>query len=160
VVSGPVASCKVAGTNAEGGREDGCHTPSWMTDPLTEKYKDVFQSACNAHNTCYVAPWDTILGPLAGQGFDKCNNSLWNDMNGICNNVGILALLECRLVASVWADAMNLNPGRSMFWNSFATDQQTFTRPYCLPSQSECAPERLWQRGAPPATTALRDPYT
>ncbi|WP_437930036.1 hypothetical protein WMF37_12665 [Sorangium sp. So ce291] len=102
-------------------RTDGCSIP--LNDPQSNQYKVVFAAACNAHDTCYHAPWSRILGVNAGDGFNRCNDSFWNDMNAACDTVPWYDYLVCKVTASVWADAMNLQPGRAVFWNSFYNDQ-------------------------------------
>jgi len=98
-------------------RTDGCSL-DWG-DPTTVAYREIFKEACNAHDTCYHAPWDRISDFWSG--FNKCNDNFWRDMNAICNAKGIVG---CGIVASVWADAMNFDPGRTKFSDSFAADQR------------------------------------
>jgi len=64
-------------------RIDGCSTP--MNDPVSNTYKDKFRTACDAHDACYHAPFDSISDFWAG--FNQCNNNFWNDMNAICGGV-------------------------------------------------------------------------
>jgi hypothetical protein len=101
---------------------DGCSIP--IDDG---GFREIFRDACNAHDACYHAPWDT----LGGDGFDTCNTNFWNDMNSICDAGPWYNWINCRLEASVWADAMNFYPGRSSFWNSFQSDQ-AWVRNNCL----------------------------
>jgi len=101
-------------------RMDGCSIS--FNDPSSNAYKEVFRDACNAHDACYHAPWDTISDFWAG--FNKCNDNFWNDMNAKCGNVEWYNQFPCRVVASVWADAMNFDPGRTNFSDSFSRDQQ------------------------------------
>jgi len=99
-------------------RVDGCSIP--LNDPTSQWLKDVFRDACNAHDYCYHAPY----GAIGAGGFDLCNQNFWNDMQSACDSQPWYNQLGCRTGASVWADAMNFEPGRTTFWNSFMSDQE------------------------------------
>jgi len=100
-------------------RIDGC---SALNDAISNTYKEVFREACNAHDSCYHAPWDRISDYWSG--FNKCNNNFWNDMNAKCDSLPKIEVLACKFVASIWGDAMNFDPGRTVFSDSFERDQR------------------------------------
>lgn len=110
-------SCMASGCDLSQ-RVDGCSIP--LNDPTSNAYKNIFRNACNAHDVCYHAPWDRISDYWSG--FNRCNDNFWNDMNSICDS-GAVDWATCRVVASVWADAMNFDPLRTKFSDSFANDQ-------------------------------------
>lgn len=99
-------------------RRDGCSIP--LSDPTSLAYKEIFRLACNAHDACYHAPWNRISDYWSG--FNKCNDNFWIDMNRICDRQS--DFIGCRIVASVWADAMNFDPLRTQFSNAFGSDQR------------------------------------
>ena len=120
-----IAGCGTnGGCRASGGcdivkeRVDGCSVPDWLNNSTSTAYKEYFRSACNAHDECYHAPWDRI----GGDGFAKCNDNFWHDMMNFCDSN--LWAVGCPIVASVWADAMNNDPGRTQFKTRFGQDQQ------------------------------------
>jgi hypothetical protein len=89
-----------------------------LNDPTSNAYKVIFREACKDHDACYHAPWDRISDYSAG--FNKCNDNFWNDMRYICAHS---TEVGCAVVATAWATAMNADPGRAKFFESFAKDQ-------------------------------------
>jgi hypothetical protein len=112
VASGGSEACNVLN------RTDGCSL-DFLNDPTSNAYKDIFRPACDAHDICYQAPWDRIASVDAA--FNKCNDNFWIDMSVICTRSN--APVGCAIVASAWATAMNVDPGRGKFFQSFANDQ-------------------------------------
>ena len=109
-------SCYVTGGCDATQRWDGCSIPEWLeNNPWTQYGKEKFIHGCNRHDSCYAGLSDDYWS-----GFNNCNDRFWDDMGGACNSVPWYENLHCMTIRSVWADAMNFDPGRTQFSDAYA----------------------------------------
>ena len=113
---GDNGGCYVTGGCDLRTRMDGCSL-DW-SDPWTQYGRDHFGDACNKHDACYHGLSDDFW-----DGFNTCNDRFWDDMGSVCNSVPWYENWHCHTVRSAWGTAMNADPGRTKFSDSYASDR-------------------------------------